>query len=78
MDDPSWAPDPHYARYAGHDLAQVPLVVLEAARAALRTASEYDGAVDPDDVEPLAAMVVAVVVPIIVRWVSETHPGWRS
>lgn len=64
-----WSPDPRYAEYPGHDLHDVPLVVLEAGRACLRLAATYKD-VDDDLAEPIADAVIMKVLPVIRDWLS--------
>jgi hypothetical protein len=69
MDAQNWSPDPEYAKYPDHDLHDVPLVVLEAARAYMRLAATYND-VDKDLAEPIADSVIAKAMPLIREWLS--------
>lgn len=64
-----WSPDPSYAEYPHHDLREVPLVVLEKARAYMRLAATYND-VDEDLAESIADAVIAEVLPLIREWIS--------
>ncbi|MBB4692604.1 hypothetical protein [Paractinoplanes abujensis] len=64
-----WRSDPSYADYPAHDLHGVPLAILEAARAYMRIAAEYND-VSEEFAEPLADGVVREVLPLIRAWLS--------
>jgi hypothetical protein len=74
MTDDGWAPDLEYAKYADHDLHDVPLVVLEAARTYMRQAASL-GDVAEEDAEPLADAVIAAALPIVRQWLRGQRHG---
>ncbi len=62
-----WSPDPDYAKYPDHDLRDVPLVILEAGRAYMRSAASL-GDVAEEDAQPLADAVIGAALPFIREW----------
>jgi hypothetical protein len=72
MTEDRWAPDPAYAKYPDHDLHDVPLVVLEAARAYMRQAASWKD-VDEEDAEPLADAVIAAALPVVREWLRSQN-----
>ncbi|WP_157748178.1 hypothetical protein [Micromonospora echinaurantiaca] len=72
MTEDGWAPDPEYAKHPDHDLHDVPLVVLEAARTYMRQVASL-GDVAEDDVKPLADAVIAAATPVVRQWLRSHY-----
>ncbi|MET8837999.1 hypothetical protein ABZV78_29375 [Micromonospora sp. NPDC004540] len=72
MTDDGWAPDPEYAKYPDHDLHDVPLIVLEAARTYMRQVGSL-GDVAEDDAGPLADAVIAAAMPVVRQWLRSQY-----